>query len=483
MKCLKNDQTFDTQSLSATLNPQLNLEFKDNFRGTERASHELEKNAHFFYETMIRTWSQRLRFITLAFLGLSLIARFTPSAQAQARFTCTESIQGLLPFAYPDELRHLHPGVKHTIQDMPRFLREKLGAELLEGVKDPRSTYVVVQGPANERALSIFPQDQIQSIHEIHNPFGAFNAVKVKTKDGVAHYVLTNVNGRSRLIQVLSLLKLAGVNAERLHVVGRSRSYKSIYKKTFAKLSHTPDLVVFGFANTALEALFERLPRDKALAFMRANQAYSERKWVKPKFNEHELSHLGVQVIETQNGKRIWYVDNEYGDRAAWLFSALKEQGAKRFVILGTAGSLDHRYPIGNLVSPEYLIKPNGQKMKSPFISVIQKSGSHGDVEAPSIETVEWVQQEASKGVQYIDVELQKIVPLVESNDEVSAYFVISDEINIANPKDYTQWTDHDRQRSKIKILEVLDAHMKEIGIDRSTPIKNYKIELFDTES
>ena len=88
------------------------------------------------------------------------------------------------------------------------------------------------------------------------------------------------------------------------------------------EIGKPPDLVVFGFANTAIRGfLNSNVSNPKIGKFIMRNSEYAESKWGKPFFGAHELQNMGVQIFTFSDGKTVWFIDNEYGDRAVDLFS------------------------------------------------------------------------------------------------------------------------------------------------------------------
>jgi len=384
-------------------------------------------------------------------------------------------------FRYPEEISELKPGIKHTIHDMEKFLRDKLGTQLAADLSNDSTRITIMRGPGR-RLKEHFPAGS--KFEEMKNPFGAFNVVKVTPKKGKPEFVLTNVNGESRYLQVLSLLKLGGVAESRVRLTGQLSSYEPLYKRTFENIGHKPDLVVFGFSNTALQGLVEKPGVKNAAQILRRNQRYADQKWEKPAFHQHELKKMGVQVIQFKNGKKVWFVDNEYGDRAVDLYEALEEHGAGKIILLGTAGALDDSYRVGDIVSPRYFLTDEGHKFNSPFRSRLKKDGLSIDVETPTIETKKWLKEQIDEGADFVDVELVKVAreALERDDDDFAAYLIVSDLLNTKKPTDYTQWTEAHRQKAKKDLTPIIDHHLREAGIENPQEISSYKIFHFDTE-
>lgn len=410
------------------------------------------------------------------FMAFSLLV----SPVAANAIACHDLFAARAEFRYPSEILALDMTQGHTIQNLSRHLREKLGDETFASFTSPETRYVIVQGPARS-PLKHLRSSSVEEIKEISNPQGAFNVVKASYADGKTDFVFTNVNGESRLTQVLSYLRLGRVEEKRISLVGRQTTYENVYRKTFEKIGHIPDMVIFGFANTAVEIMASHSARMGS-KILKENEVYADRKWKKPAFHQHELLHMGVQVFSFANGKKVWVLDNEYGDRAGVLARSLVRHGVKRVLLLGTAGAVRGDYRVGDRVSPELMANDKGVLQKSPGLELVQKkSGVHTHVDSPILETKAWLQKKTAEGIDFVDIELQKVAPEFKDLD-FAAYFIISDVIGSKRPSDYTQWTDRDRVNSRKKLSPVIEAFAKLSGIDLKT-IEDYRIHKFQTNT
>lgn len=394
----------------------------------------------------------------------------------QAGESCRAIFAG---FQYPPLIESLDLSRGHTIEDVRGYLTSKMGAEVLHGAANKNTTFIVIQG-AGDRAAPHFPPG---SAKELANGFGAFNVVQVNQGPQKMSFVFTNVNGESRYLQVLSFLKLAGIPAERVFVRGRLETYQDLYRRTFAKIGDKPDLVVFGFSNTSFESMVKTLVKTDVLAetLLAANKAYAEKKWQKPGFLQHELQNMGVQVVTFKNGKKVWLIDNEYGDRATVLMNAMQDFGVKNVLLLGTAGALNPRYRVGELVSPYYYSLPDGRRILSQLSGNYVREGVHVHVDSPALETKIWLRQQLERKVDFVDVELQKVSEHVRPGVHYDAHLVISDVINAAKPQDYTHWTEEHRQQTQKTLLPILGQALKNVGIEASSLLSSYKVYYFET--
>lgn len=401
---------------------------------------------------------------------------FIMALSVQARESCRAIFT---TFQYPALVESLDVSSGHTIENVRGYLSSKMSPELMQEAGNLNTDFVVIQGPGN-RAHEHLPPGLHQ---EMSNGFGAFNVVKVTQESGKKSFVFTNVNGESRYLQVLSFLKLAGITADRVSVRGEAQSYKDLYRRTFEKIGSKPDLVIFGFSNTSFESLVRSLVKSDIApeSLLATNKAYAEKKWEKPVFLEHELMNMGVQVVTFKNGKKLWLVDNEYGDRATVLMNAMQDYGVNNVLLLGTAGALNPKYKVGDLVSPYYYSLPDGRKILSKLSTNYVREGVHVHVDSPALESKVWLRQQLERKVDFVDVELQKVSEHIRPGVRYDAHLVISDVINSEKPQDYTHWTEDHRRQTQKTLLPILGKALESAGIDASTRISSYKVHYFET--
>ena len=416
-------------------------------------------------------WAQLLVLVLLSFGSLN-------GVYAQSVNSCHELFQ---IFEFPASVEKVDPNEPHTIEDVTSYLKSKMGPEIIDYAKDIQTDFIVLKGHGKKTA-EFFKSENILRYKELKNPFGAFNVVKVDYKNGRSSVVFTNVNGNSRYIQVLSFLRLLHVSESKIRVKGFLRSYKSVYAKTFEKIGKAPDLVIFGFSNTSFEIIAQTHPSliDGARMYER-NQSYATKKWIKPSFDEHELQNMGVQVMTFKNGKTVWFIDNEYGDRATVLVDALQDHGVKNILLLGTAGALNPQYSVGQMVSPDFYVRANGSVVASNSVSPrIEKEGEHVHIDSPGLATKAWLKEQVSDGVDFVDVELQKVSSSIREKVHYETYLIISDVLNSDKPQDYTKWSEQSRKDTMATLAPVLKDSLKRIGIDSSMAIRKFDIHYFE---
>lgn len=419
-----------------------------------------------------------LRFTFGRILILLVVSLCLNIAQAQSAGSCEDLFAS---FEYPRIVEKVDPLEPHTIEDVTSYLKSKMGPEIIDLARDKNTDFIVLKGHGKKTA-GFFQSDNILRYKELKNPFGAFNVVKVDYRGGGSSVVITNVNGQSRYIQVLSFLRLLHVPESKIRVKGYLRSYKSVYKRTFESIGKAPDLVVFGFSNTSFEIIAHSQPvlGIKSREMHELNHSYATNKWIKPSFEEHELQNMGVQVMKFKNGKTIWFIDNEYGDRATVLVEAMQDHGIKNILLLGTAGALNPAYSVGQLVSPDFYVRPNGSVVPSNSKSPsIEKEGEHVHVDSPGLETKAWLKEQVSDGVDFVDVELQKVSNVIRPDVHYETYLIISDVLNSEKPQDYTKWSEQSRQNTMVTLKPILNDSLKRIGITPTTPIQSFDVHYF----
>lgn len=426
-----------------------------------------------------------MRISGLIFNILFVLAFSVSSASSELACRSLFLTEATSSFAYPRSIRLLDPAKPHTIENVREYLIAKIGKEVVEQAQNEKVNFVVIKGAAKDPLSQLdITADNLLSMKEISNPFGAFNVAQVNFKDGTTTYVFSNVNGESRYIQVLSFLRLAKIPESRISVKGSLQSYHSVYMDTFKQIGSSPDLVVFGFSNTSFEVVVESLVSTRVpMAQLKVtNSSYANTKWQKPSFYEHELKNMGVQVLNFSNGKKVWFIDNEYGDRASVLMQAMQDFGVKNILLLGTAGSLNPKYTVGQMVSPSHYGLENGKTIPAKFTGDAPREGKHGHVDSPALETKAWLKEQIERGIDFVDVELQKASAVVRKNIKYDAFLIISDELNSKNPQDYTKWAESHRQQTKDTLRPILRDLLSEIGIKRSTEIDSYQVEYFKVQ-
>lgn len=380
-------------------------------------------------------------------------------------------------FAYPPLLKTITPETPHTIQNLPAYLELKLGKKVLELAQLGSASFDILLGKERDQITNSAIYDIVEA-RPIENPFGAFNVSYVRFRTGEEKVIFTNINGESRYIQLLSFLKLAGVAERRISVKGDLTSYRSLYRETFKKIGHKPDLVVFGFANTAIQAMAEMSNKRLWKMVKEKNKFYAEEKWIKPDSHEHELMNMGIQVMRFAGGKKVWFIDNEYGDRAGQLARALREHGVKEVLLLGTAGALKSKYKVGDIVAPDAVMNEKGliEKLKTMGLYK-QKDGTHVHVDSPAVETKEWLDRSRAVA-DFVDVELLKVAQEIK-NIPYDAYLVISDVLHSDKPSDYTQWTEQHRVQLKQNLIPILTLFLQRAGVTDLNDLRMYGIHPF----
>src|SRR6185503_9897249 len=150
------------------------------------------------------------------------------------------------------------------------------------------------------------------------------------TSRGEQALAITRVNGADRVEHIAGLLRMAGVNLGKVYLAGTPENYYSLYMKRFAEMGYVPDQVVFGFPISLLKHFFSKITDEARQHDLQARLLEVQTlKRAENSLLEHELINQQFLVLQLKDGKKIWFFNNEYGDRAADLVSALQDFGVK----------------------------------------------------------------------------------------------------------------------------------------------------------
>ena len=383
-------------------------------------------------------------------------------------------------FDYPEIVKQLDPNEEHTIEKKSAFIARKISLNLLENAKTAQIE--IILGPATSEIKRYFG-DNYKSIIREENPDGAFSVWKIEYLDSTVKYFITNVNGESRYIQLLSYLKLAGILEHQIKLHNKMSNYKEIYERTIKEIGEKPSLVVIGFANTLVRELINNgvSEETKQISFDK-NTKYTELKWQKHEYWEHELKYLGIQIIKLHSGETIWFIDNEYGDRIVDIKEALEDNDINNILIFGTAAGLNSSMKVGDIIAPETFTYFIGNEIHTEYNwanadALPMKSGTHGDVDSLALETKKWLNKMNQNFISSVEVELTKILRS-KKNDSLSAYLVVSDLLLENDGVDYTNWKDLHREKTGKKIFEIFISELNKIKINDLSDLQ-YKIQNF----
>ncbi|MFH1723028.1 MAG: hypothetical protein ABII00_00245 [Elusimicrobiota bacterium] len=368
---------------------------------------------------------------------------------------------------YLPEAARLDPSAPHTLKDVPGYLSDNLSAEAADAARKGEGDFLIVVGDgrtavAQAEALGWRVQERLSKPQGFHQVFRA------KDADGRKAFLVTRVNGRDRILHVQTLLRLAGLPAGRLRTVGGPVSWKRGYLETFRRLGHVPDGVLYGFANTAVDAILLRNKGENAGRFAQLSRFY-DRKHAEPKLTQHDLDGLEMQVLEFENGKRLWLFNCMYGDLARDLMAALVEHGARNITFLGTAGALAPGHKVRDVVTPAHRIHPDGSREPLDRLTPIpgvRRAGGYLRVATPNVETEAWAEKALADGADFVEVELGHLLDELRRHPEVGfrAALAVSDVLTGAGRKDMTEWGLRDLRALMPAIGKIVDSMLGATG-------------------
>ncbi len=369
------------------------------------------------------------------------------------------SVQG-----YPPEVAVISPGAGHTVKDLDAFLRDNLGAETVKAARRGRTPFLISVGEgraalAKVRELGWTVGERVAKKEGYHQIFRARNP------EGRSAFVFQRVNGGDRVLHAASLLKLAGAPGSQVRTIGRSHSWREHYKKVFAEVGHVPDLVVYGFANTAIDASLLRNAFKNGRHFVTLARNY-KRKLAAIAGNPvdaHDLDGMSMQVLELADGRKIWFLHCMFGDLARDLIGAAVDHGAKSVAFIGSAGSLESGARMGEIVVPEKRRRADGSEEslgRLPSIPGLERRGTYLRVPTPNVGTKPWTRKARAAGVDLIESELGHVLDELALHPEVrlQAALVIAEAVFGPDGRDMTEWGLRDLRKLLPSLNKVLDA-------------------------
>ena len=362
---------------------------------------------------------------------------------------------------YNTEVKNLSPTAEHTIHDVPKYLGDNLGDDIVANAKNGKQKFVITMGEGSsalDRAQKAGwkigePVKKREGFHQIYH---ATNA------EGENALIITRVNGEDRKIHIQSLLKLANVPEEQVLTLGNTMNWKDSYLSQFKSMGYVPDGVVYGFQKTAITGAISANP---VMSFpVLAKQAIIDifnKRSIK-NLAQNDLSALPMSVIEFKNGKKIWFFKNIYGDLSDQLFQALDEHGVKNYLYAGTAGSLNPAHEVGAVFTPKTYLDRTGTVQELSWIKSIKgikNEGQYTRVSTPNVETKQWLRDEQKSGTDLVDVELGYFLDRLRNKKDISAKvtLTVSDVMDGANAKDLTQWNMKDKVTAIDRLKIALD--------------------------
>ncbi|MBI3553352.1 MAG: hypothetical protein HY077_12730 [Elusimicrobia bacterium] len=365
---------------------------------------------------------------------------------------------------YPAELAAIEPSAEHTVKDLDAYLNDNLGAETVRQARAGKASFLIAVGEgrdalAKAEELGWILGSRVDKREGYHRVFEALGP------DGRFGYVVQRVNGDDRVLHIQSLLKLAGAPAGRVRTVGRSVSWRERYRRVFDKQGYVPDLVVYGFSNTAIDASLLRNAFQNGRHFATLTRNYFTKKAAISGGGEDadDLDGMSMQVVELKDGRRIWFLHCMFGDLARDLVGAAVDHGAKNISFIGSAGSLEGAARMGEVVVPAKYRRADGSEEildRLPDIPGIARRGTYLRVPTPNVGTKAWTSAARKKGVDLIESELGYVLDELKLRPEVrlQVALVIAEATFGPDGRDMTEWGLFDLRKLMPSLDRILDA-------------------------
>jgi hypothetical protein len=161
-----------------------------------------------------------------------------------------------------------------------------------------------------------------------------------------------------------------------------------------------------------------------------------------PEWKKTRLTREGVELdlfTNRRSGQRIISAKAVYGDDMRTLLDTLYARGGRDFVYLGSAGALDERFHVGDILVPERvqgggkwtLLRNQAAGWMGPLAAdpSVHQEVSHGSVATALAETRDLLQAKRAAGEQSVDVELRYFADFFAKKPEArrAALLFVSD--------------------------------------------------------
>ncbi len=383
---------------------------------------------------------------------------------------------------YLQEVKLMKLQGEHTIKNFEGYLRDNLGDAFVMSARNGAADFVVIALGDGPEALAA-AKAQGFSLGGLVSKNVGFHQIRwAKNSQGQSGFVIYRVNGSDREIHIQSFLKWLNFPGENLFTVGENKNWTPALVNFFKHLGPPPDLVVYGFAQAAVQGVFERNPVSNLPFLLRAYRALKPGK-SSLKDDQSDLQGRPVHIMTLANGKRVWFFKNMYGSLSLDLVKALASYGAKNFLSLGTAGSLSEDLPVGSIFTPAQIGDVTGhytpiQSLRA--LSGVPVMGNYEKVDTPNIETRAWLKDSVDRGLDAIEVELGYLINWANSNSQVNlaAALVISDILVGDQHRDMTEWGSRDLVPLRSRFTDFI-CQMLGINNHRDLSLKNYQVVIF----
>jgi hypothetical protein len=353
----------------------------------------------------------------------------------------------------------------HTVRHLEEYVEDNLGADTVAWVHQGKPAVVAV-GEGQERLRELTAQGWELGA-EVSKEVGFHQVRRARTPKGQEVMLVWRVNGEDRTDHLHSLLRLAGAEDTHVGTVGSTRRYQDDYLKKFSSLGEPPELVVYGMAKTAAMSVLSAHPVGNA---GRLWDLFSRRgaPAAGPSSVRSDMAGFTMERMRLRDGRSIWFIPPLYGDLSKDLLDALLEFGVKKFNFVGTAGGVDPKLQVGQVLSPRQQLLPDGAREELDWLMPTrgaQAGGTYQRVTTPNLETRQWAEQKHAQDVDLVEVELGYWLEATRQRKDVElrVQTVISDVVQGPNHRDMTEWNSWDNVKLRSPILtgirEALGEH------------------------
>jgi hypothetical protein len=378
---------------------------------------------------------------------------------------------------YAPELNHIQPWAPHTVKNLKGYLTDNLGDATVANASSAVFLIAVGEGKTaleEAKALGWKIGQRVEKNEGFHRVFHA------TSPEGKPGFVVQRVNGEDRILHVQSLLKLAGAQAKNIRTIGKTRNWRNVYKQAFARLGYVPDLVVYGFANTTIDAILLQNGFKNGRHFATLQRNYKKKRTALLGESNSDLEGFNMQILELADGRKVWFLHCMFGDLARDLVGAVVDHGAKNITFIGSGGSLDPNVEFGSMLIPDSLVKDDGsvEKLNLPTLGNLPRFGRYKRVPTPNVGTQAWTEQARQSGVDLVESELAYVIDEVREHSDVklNVALVVSEVASGPNHRDMTEWGYDDLRKLIPNLKKVIDSSLG--AIDKALyVIKSYRSE------
>lgn len=357
---------------------------------------------------------------------------------------------------------------RHTIEPerISQYIDKQIGSSVIKDLNRSEKSVIFAIGEVSaalnklnhlgwKLQKSIAKEEGFHLIYTANNVFTHENA-----------YVIVRVNTEERLIHLKSLLTLSDIAQHRVQVIGEIQPQYLNFKKSIASEHTNPELVVYGFPNSVLDAIIALNPESSVHAEkIREMYGLKNRRL---NLEDNELSNMWITKVTLSNKKIIWLVPSLYGSMAKDFFEALHERKIKRVLYMGTSGNLDGSRNVGDFYTPVFA-RDNEKTISLNFLKPIMgilPSGTYSRVPSFLIETEDWLEKSLAKGITDVEVELGYALQIYQNEPNFSATLITSDVLTGAHKQDITNQNYDFFKKLVPKFKLIMGDILKELALD-----------------